>query len=750
MREVRGRTLQQVLDEVHAASGASWEPSPSGWTLQRLMTAFLAVCNAVAHAHERGVVHRDLKPENVMLGDHGEVYVLDWGLAKVLGRRDRAAEAGELDLVHTDRSSSESASHHTRVGEVTGTPAYMPPEQARGEIDRIDARSDVYALGAMLYEVLSGRPPYEGHPRQVVAQVVAGPPAPVGRGELFQLSGDSWLDDLSGPPLPEALVQACNRAMARDPEDRYPSATALAEAVQGWLDGSRRREQALQVVEQSLAGVGEARRLREEARRLQAEGDEELAAVERWRPETAKAGAWAKQESAARLRLQAGLEEQAVEQGLQGALRIEPSLPEAHAALAARYRERHAEAEQARDADEVARVEQLVRHHVGTLPESHPTRTRCAAYLQGDGALTLVTDPPGARVRLFRHETRRRRLVEVFERELGETPLTRVSLAMGSYLCVLSHPECEEVRYPVHVRRQGHWDGRAPGEDEPTPIWLPPRGHLAPDEVYVPPGWFRAGGDPSADFSQAARPLWCDGFVVQRFPVTNTRYIEFLDDLVARGREEEALRHAPRERPGVGGEQGALIYRFDGTRFSLAEDADGHTWLPDWPVFLVDWFGAAAWAAWHAQRTGQPWRLPLELEWEKAARGVDGRFYPWGDHLDPSWCCMGDSHPGQRLPVAVDTFPVDVSVYGVRGLGGNVRDWCLDLFEPPVRPAGARPVEPPLEPDTHAARVSRGGYWSCTPRLARSTLRLRGLPTSRLSNLGFRACYRVEGPTPDR
>ncbi|MDP6934719.1 MAG: protein kinase, partial [Myxococcota bacterium] len=161
MKEIKGRTLGQVLQDVHAASAADrWMPGPGGWTFRRMVDAFHKVCEAVAYAHERGVVHRDLKPDNVMLGDHGEVMVVDWGLAKVRGRPDRVAEAGELDPVVTDRS--QDASKATRMGAVAGTPAYMPPEQAQGAIDQIDARSDVYALGAILYELLSGRAPYAG------------------------------------------------------------------------------------------------------------------------------------------------------------------------------------------------------------------------------------------------------------------------------------------------------------------------------------------------------------------------------------------------------------------------------------------------------------------------------------------------------------------------------------------------------------------------------------------------------------
>jgi serine/threonine-protein kinase len=305
---------------------------------------------------------------------------------------------------------------------------------------------------------------------------------------------------------------------------------------------------------------------------------------------------------------------------------------------------------------------------------------------------------------------------------------------------MLSHPDCDEVRYPVEIARQAHWDGVAPGDDAPTPVWLPPRGQLGPDEVYVPAGWFRSGGDPEIpEWSLPARRLWCEALVVQRFPVTNARYLAFLDDLVAQGRTDEALRHAPRVRRARADEEGSLLYGFDGERFSLVADGEGHVWLPDYPVVHIDWFGARAWLAWWAQRTGRPWRLPGELEWEKAARGVDGRFYPWGDSLDPSWCCMTDSHPGERLPAVVDSFPVDTSVYGVRGLGGNVRDWCVDVSEELPAAVGGRVVVDGSRPlPARAHRTYRGGAWHGSAAGARSTSRHREVPNNRIPFLGVR------------
>jgi serine/threonine-protein kinase len=529
--------------------------------------------------------------------------------------------------------------------------------------------------------------------------------------------------------------------MARDADARFPTALVLASEIEAWLDGARKREQALEITAEALEGVADAARMRERANRLRAEGDALLVNMPSWRPEEDKAAGWARQDEAAALRRSAELAELGVDQGLHGALRVAPDLLEAHAALAERYRLLHAEAEARRDDDEKARAETLVRLHTQALPESDTTRLACATYLRGDGALTLVTDPPGAEVALHRYELHNRRLVEIPVRSLGTTPLRAVPLPMGSYMAVLTHPDCDEVRYPASVPRLGHWAGIPPGGHDPTPIWLPPSGYLGTDEVYVPAGWFKAGGDPDATNGKPGRQRWCDALVMHRFPITNRQYIAFLDGLVAQGRVDDALRHAPRERVGVDGQEGALIYGFDGNRFSLVPDADGDLWLYDWPVFQVDWHGARAYLAWLAAHTRRPWRLPGELEWEKAARGVDGRWFPWGDFGDPSWFCTTNSHRGQRLPVVVDSFPIDRSPYGVRGLGGNVYDWCLEGFDS-SEADDERVAEPDPPSGGRGLRAARGGTWDGSVRAGRIGGRSRPLQTSRYSNLGFRGVFR--------
>ncbi|MFN7144713.1 MAG: formylglycine-generating enzyme family protein, partial [Myxococcota bacterium] len=277
----------------------------------------------------------------------------------------------------------------------------------------------------------------------------------------------------------------------------------------------------------------------------------------------------------------------------------------------------------------------------------------------------------------------------------------------------------------LHVRRLEHADGVAPGEAAPRPLRLPPA--LDPDERLVTPGWTLLGGDPGSPSQAPRQRAWVDGFVMRRFPVTNRAYLAFLDALAARGDAEEALRLAPREKGPSYDRPGRCLYGFDGARFSLVPDAEGHTWGLDWPVMMVTWAGAQAYAAWCAARDGLPWRLPREDEWERAARGADGRWFPWGSFLDPTWALYRESWPAgaTMLPMPVDTFPGDESPFGVRGLAGGIRELVTNVWGGPTEHFRGFPA-------------LRGGAWNSAHQLVRAATRSASDPRDTNASVGFR------------
>jgi Tfp pilus assembly protein PilF len=199
MKLVRGRTLAQVR--------AGPAPGASPPSLYALLQIFREVCRAVAYAHARGVVHRDLKPENVMVGAFGEVLVMDWGLAVL-------ADPGAVR-----RSEREGRSLGGRAGALVGTPGYMAPEQAFGDAAQVGPRTDVFALGAILYDLVAGRPPFVGaSAEEVFGKTCFEPPPP--------------LED-----APRELEAIARKALAKRPHERYESASALADDVDAFLEG---------------------------------------------------------------------------------------------------------------------------------------------------------------------------------------------------------------------------------------------------------------------------------------------------------------------------------------------------------------------------------------------------------------------------------------------------------------------------------------------------------------------------------
>jgi serine/threonine-protein kinase len=217
MRFIRGRTLSEAVAVYHTKRLGGTE---SPLELREMLGAFVAVCHAVAYAHSRGVIHRDLKSQNVIVGDFGEVMVVDWGLAKVMGQTS-VGPAEPTSGIGPVAVAPDASRQETQEGNILGTPNYMAPEQAEGRMSDVDVRSDVYSLGAILYEILIGDPPFKGsRTLDVLDRVVKEPPMPPRKAVAT---------------VAPALEAVCLKALSKRPVDRYGSARDLGQDVQRWL-----------------------------------------------------------------------------------------------------------------------------------------------------------------------------------------------------------------------------------------------------------------------------------------------------------------------------------------------------------------------------------------------------------------------------------------------------------------------------------------------------------------------------------
>ncbi|MCE9581327.1 MAG: serine/threonine protein kinase, partial [Planctomycetes bacterium] len=215
MKKVRGRDLGQILVGLAKADAELVRV----WSRTRLLMVFQSICLGVAYAHDRGVIHRDLKPANVMIGDYGETLIVDWGLARELGKREPAEDAGAPGAAAP--SSRDNISHDD---EIVGTPAFMAPEQAEGKKAGLDPRMDVYSLGAILYQILSLHPPFAGDtPQEIVNLVVSGHLVPPSVRAAVAPAAERG----ASAKVPPELDAICMKAMARLAADRYLSAMEL-------------------------------------------------------------------------------------------------------------------------------------------------------------------------------------------------------------------------------------------------------------------------------------------------------------------------------------------------------------------------------------------------------------------------------------------------------------------------------------------------------------------------------------------
>jgi len=672
MRVVTQPSLADILDDLYQGK----PEAVAEHTQKKLLRSFVEMCQAVDYAHSKGVVHCDLKPANILVGDFGEVLVVDWGLAY------------SADYPGGPRG---------------GTPGYMAPEQCDPIQQVFDARTDVFALGAILYHLIALQPPFpeglqsDNVPTSQGLQRSAPYPAATPLRERFP-----ELD------VPAEIDEICMRALQLERDERCATAREVSDAIEDYLEGTKELERRQAEADRcALTGDDMADRFLEfvDSRNDELDNLAELVSeTPPWAPRDEKLALWNAEDmlhvtDSLRVRTL-----QAAEQSYEQALENVPTHKAARGGLARLYWAQLQQARKRRNELDEIYYESMVQRYDDSA-KLIPTT---------DGA-ELVVDAGAnvASITLDRLAEASRVLVVAETRELDKGVAEPVALDTGHYvLRAVPDSGGQPVCFPFVATR---------GENVHLEVDLIAAAHLLEGEVMVPPGAALLGDNDA--WLEVRRPTKIDvgTFAIARWPVCVGDYLRFLDDL----REQDpqgVSAHLPRSL--LGGNLWEHTRSGWSSALPTAVDEDS---VHDLPVFGVSAVSAQAYADWYSALHGKRFRLPRDREWEKAARGTDGRLYPWGNHFDPTLCKMRQSQAGICHPEPVGKFETDLSPYGVRDLAGGVADWILpDDVDHVSQVTGDRYV------------YSRGGAWCDWATDCRVTARRPYLPTERAERVGFR------------
>jgi eukaryotic-like serine/threonine-protein kinase len=622
------------------------------------------VARVMREAHARGIIHRDLKPANILVQPDGTPKVMDFGLAK-LREEDDERRAGL-----------------TAADAVLGTPAYMAPEQAAARQDEVDTRTDVYALGTILYELVAGCRPFpdRGLVSLIHAIVYEAPPP---------LSAHGVHDrDL------EAIVSRC---LEKRPQDRYPSVDRLLADLARWRRGEevsvRRRSWgaragvffrrhwvasaaalALLAVVAGLLAVRELD-LRRRVRGHLTRGTQGITRVEAQarrleeHARTARAIGRGPDSPVGAAALSRELEGDTVAAllELESALRLRDSV-EARRLILRLYLTRLRLAE--------ALLDEPMRQLYSTLAFQRFPGPKEAALIRGTGTVMFGRRADGARVTRWRvRPDERGVLVERDPRALGELPLHPLTMEPGSYLFVFERAGHLPTRLPVLVRRDVV-------ELADPLVWKEkalPEGY-----VYVPGGTSIVGNprDTFGDTAWAWTRVRVEGFLMREKAFTLGELVKFLEQRPP-GKRRLHERYTPglpmlRFEEGKGG----VLHAFD-QDYREGDRVEGLDWTTV-ALGLIDYATAAELVAWEGRRLGVDCAaIPSMEQFQRAARGADGRNYPWGDAWIPGAAAVVDGREHRALPSPPGAHPMDVSPFGVTDLAGNIQTWTTTVYRSP-------------------------------------------------------------------
>jgi len=695
MPRIVGVTLDEVLRRIAARDRGALQR----FGLPRLLGVFRTVCGAMAHAHERRVAHRDLKPDQIMLGEHDEVLVVDWGLAARFG-----VPLGELRGGGGSLGMSSIRSGQTVLEGIAGSPRYLAPERLGPGPIPATAAQDVYALGAILHAILTLDPPVGG-----MTDGEAGP-AYIERilGAIRSIRPPSlrrWSETVD-----EEWDRICLRCLAWEPKDRFADAGELYRSVLRALSDLEEREKrraraarCLADAAASLVRLDASRRELFAARELRRKLADEIPPQA---PASAKRPLWeAEAEEAA---LERGVEEHfaGVERDFERALDHDRDCGEAREALADLHRDRLVQVE-------VEGRRAAVAYHRARLERFDDGRR--VRDLERGGTLVVRPVPESAGAQVAPLQERDRRLVPGSWRDL-DAPGAEADLPPGRYLVEVKAEGYAAGIYALRVER-GSYTTLSPR--------LPSTEELPPGFVYLPAGPCLVGGDPSVPDAGPVQRVDIPDLALAALPVTMAEYLEFISSLEPR----EAETRVPRDAV-----DGIPLWTRVGDAWEIPDsDPQGDPLGPDYPVLAILAEDAEAYARWRSARDGRSYRLPTRLEWEYGARSGAGRFFPWGDRFEASYCWTAARQQGKPLPAPVGRCPEDRSPAGVRDLSGGVGDWLADGHSPG---GGQRGIG--------------GGSWFANQRYCRLARRFGLDPGSRSDGLGFRLAMDLADGSADK
>ena len=654
MKRVRGETLRAIIAKLAEGDVAARKR----YTLRRLLEIFISACNGVAFAHHRGVVHCDLKPANLMVGDYGEVLVMDWGMAQY---RENRADTGFVGV----ELGGEDA--HDRPGTLGGTPVFMAPELLTRTRHEPDELTDVYSLGAILYCILTWRSaPYPTDlPPEELQRLVAAA-APVAPGRAAQ----------SPQPVPREIEAIALKAMARNRDRRYQSVGELIEDLHNYLDGYPVRAYSPNVVYRGVKWIRRhplvplavlaavvtwvgVRLWQDVQVQLNAENLFSVAEYNYQDGVTAElalrrncrmiaAPQLADSVAGNSIRAEAAKRRAVMIDHYNAALELMGRIPDPAARRIPRMKVIYRDIFRGRLATELmSGDDRAVRETLAQLRSRWGSRFAAAVAADpvlrrtteridaGIGKLEISCAAPGWNKLELRSENG-----DVRHLDLDRAAPQALDLPSGSWTATFTGTDGRALTVPLRISAATalRFAFSPPERIEPGCVCIPAREEMASD------GTIEIGGM----------------FQISRTEVSIEEYLRFWKTLPPDKKKKYRAVH------NLGGEP-----------FYIWDDAGNvrPPRSPHQPVTGITGEAASEYCKYLAKRLGRKVSLPRLWQWRRAARGADGRAYPWGDEIRPGYGILAD--PDRRGPAPVTEHNGDISPYGAVNLAGNVREFAL-------------------------------------------------------------------------